>query len=270
MQKKRTKLRILAGTIYYTIKRFFYWRFSGTNFAITQKKTMLPYEIFAHKTILLRKLKDVDMWMQHNKIQNMKMAIKNLDGLIISPEETFSYWRQIGKPTKRKGYLDGMVLHNGQVTSGVGGGICQLSNLIYWMTLHTPLEVTERWRHSYDVFPDINRMQPFGSGATCGYPNIDLQIKNTTKQQFQLHLEIDNKYLKGTWLSDHEINVKYEIFEKNHQIKNEWWGGYTRNNEIFRKVIDKNSNQMLCEEFVTQNKAVMMYEPLLEGKNTHE
>ena len=45
-----------------------------------------------------------------------------------------------------------------------GGGLCQLSNLIYWMTLHTPLTITERYRHSYDVFPDSNRTQPFGSG----------------------------------------------------------------------------------------------------------
>lgn len=266
-KKKRSKLRLLAGTIYYTLRPHIYWHFSGTSFAKTKSEFLLPHRIFEHKTLLLRRLKDVDMWMQHNKIQNLKMAIKNLNGLVIYPGQTFSYWRQIGKPTKRKGYLEGMVLHDGQVISGVGGGICQLSNLIYWMTLHTPLEVVERWRHSYDVFPDSRRTQPFGSGATCGYPNIDLQIKNPTKHSYQLHLEVGKTYLMGAWLSEEDIKVSYEIIEKNHHIQNGWWGGYTRNNEIYRRVVDKTTHKLLREEFITKNTAMMMYEPLLEGAN---
>ena len=58
-----------------------------------------------------------------------------------------------------------MVLFLGQIGGDIGGGLCQLSNLIFWMTLHTPLTVTERYRHSHDVFPDANRTQPFGSGG---------------------------------------------------------------------------------------------------------
>lgn len=260
---QRTKLRIFTGLIYYTLKRYFYWYFSATNFA-KNFKSNLPVEIFTHQTILRRKLKNIDMWMQENKIINLKIAIKKLNGLVIEPEQIFSYWRQIGKPTQKKGYLEGMVLHNGNVISGIGGGLCQLSNLLFWITLHTPLTITERWRHGYDVFPDVKRDQPFGSGATCAYPNIDLQIKNNTKQKFQLHFEITNEYLIGKWLSDKPINFKYKIFEKDHEIKSEWWGKYTRNNKIFRKIIDTNTDQELKEEFIAENQAIMMYNPLLE------
>ena len=59
-----------------------------------------------------------------------------------------------------------------------GGRPVQMTNLLYWMTLHTPLTVTERWRHGYDVFPDSNRTQPFGSGATCFYNYMDLMVRN--------------------------------------------------------------------------------------------
>ncbi|MFA6994756.1 MAG: VanW family protein, partial [Candidatus Paceibacterota bacterium] len=170
----------------------------------------MPHEIFVHQTILKRKLRHVDMWMQENKINNLKIAIKQLDKLVIEPGQTFSYWRQIGMPTKRKGYLEGMILINGRVISGVGGGLCQLSNLLYWLTLHTPLTVVERWRHDYDVFPDANRSQPFGSGATCSYPNIDLQIKNNTEQKFQLQLALTDEYLQGKWLSDQPIPFTYK------------------------------------------------------------
>lgn len=263
---KRSKLRLWAGRIYYTLIRHFYWYLSKTNFAKNLDNNRLPIEIFAHKTTLLRKLKDVDMWMQYNKVKNLKIAIRKINGLVLEPGQTFSYWRQIGKPTKRKGYVDGMILHNGMVKAGIGGGLCQLSNLIFWITLHSPLIVIERWRHGYDVFPDVKRNQPFGSGATCGYPNIDLQIKNNTEQKFQLHFELNDTHLIGKWLSDKPINEKYEVFEKDHEIRGEWFGGYSRNNKIFRKVIEVKTGKVKGEEFITENHALMMYNPLLEYK----
>ncbi len=60
----------------------------------------------------------------------------------------------------------------------------------------------------------------------------------------------------------------YEIFEKEHEIKGEWFGGYSRNNKIFRRVIEKETGDLLCEEKMAENHALMMYDPLLE--NTKE
>ena len=94
----------------------------------------------------------------------------------------------VGNPSKRKGYLKCLVLNNGKIGYDYGGGLCQLGNLLYWMVLHSPLVVTERWRHSFDVFPDVNRKLPFGSGATLSYNYIDLQFKNPTKHNYQIKL----------------------------------------------------------------------------------
>lgn len=261
--KVRSKLRRFLGFHFYRIKKFIYWHFSKIHFAQKIKPQPLKYQIFSHQTLLRRQLKEVDLWMQENKIINLKIALQKLNGLILEPGEIFSYWRQIGHPTVKKGYVEGMLLREGRVISGVGGGLCQLSNLIYWMTLHTPLTILERWRHSYDVFPDASRTQPFGTGATCSYPNIDLQIKNSTSQHFQLWLNIDDTHLKGTWLSDKPINEKYQIIEKNNEIKMEWWGGYTRNNKIYRAVLNR-AGEKMREEYITKNQAIMMYEPLLQ------
>lgn len=272
MQKpiKRSKLRLFLGKIFYNIKRQLYWHSPFVKFAHKINKKQLPNQIFTHKSILRRKLKNVDMWMQENKITNLKIAINNLNGLVIKPGEVFSYWQLIGNPTKKKGYVDGMILRDGKMLSGVGGGLCQLSNLIYWMTLHTPLHVTERWRHGYDVFTDVNRKQPFGSGSTCAYPNIDLQIKNCSNQNYQLQLEIKDEYLVGKWLAEKFLKIKYKIIEKDHLIKHEFWGGYTRNNKIFRQIIDKATNKILNEKCITQNHAIMMYNPLIDKSSSHE
>jgi len=204
--------------------------------------------------------------MQHNKVTNLRLAVQRLDGIVVQPGETFSYWKLIGKPTRSKGYLPGMLLSHGRVTAGVGGGLCQLSNLLFWMTIHTPMTVTERHRHSYDVFPDANRTQPFGSGATCFYNYMDLQIKNETKQPYQLHLYLTQTHLVGEWRASMPATRRYEIVEKDHAIQPSLWGGYERKNRLYRNVysIDGEWQQ---EEWVTDNHALLMYEPLLpDGK----
>ncbi|SFR17260.1 VanW family protein, partial [Desulfoscipio geothermicus] len=142
------------------------------------------------------------------------------------------------------------------------GGLCQLSNLIYWMTLHTPLTVTERWRHSYDVFPDSHRTQPFGSGATVAYNYIDLQIRNDTNTDFQLLVWVGDTHLHGEWRSERPAQLRYEIYEAGHRITREWWGGYLRHNVIRRKIYD-GENNLVADELVAENHAVMMYEPML-------
>ena len=261
----RSNIRRKLGVTYYGALRKLLWIKNRKIFARTVQKELLPYSLFSHQTILLRKLKDVDMWMQENKVVNLKIAAEKLDHVIIRPGEVFSYWRLIGKPTKRKGYLDGMILRNGMLQSGTGGGLCQLSNLIYWMTLHTPLTVVERHRHGYDVFPDSNRTQPFGSGATCYYPHGDLMIRNDTCDTFQLIVSVGKEYLEGEWRASSPPVYRYEIVEKNHEMKGEYWGGYSRRNEIYQQVFNM-QGELVEEVLAAENSAIMMYSPFLESK----
>jgi vancomycin resistance protein VanW len=137
-----------------------------------------------------------------------------------------------------------------------------MSNLIYWMTLHTPLTVVERHRHGYDVFPDSNRTQPFGSGATCFYPYGDLMIQNNTDDDFQLLVHVGAEYLIGEWRSAKPPRQHYAVIEKNHHMQSEYWGGFSRHNALYRKVYDLD-NIEIEEEFITENHALMMYSPFL-------
>ncbi|RDU36613.1 vancomycin resistance protein [Neobacillus piezotolerans] len=264
--KERSSLRIKLGKTYYISRRYLKWMLNRNKFAKTRQRVLLPYSAFGHQTPLLRKLQGVDMSYQYNKIKNLKLAIERLNGVIIQPGETFSYWKLIGNPTKKKGYVDGMVLHYGRFTKGTGGGLCQLSNLIYWMTLHTPLTVTERHRHSFDVFPDSNRTQPFGSGATCAYNYLDLQIENGTGVPYQLHVRLTDTHLVGEWRCAEPQLYSYHIYEKDHSITPAYWGGYIRHNELWRKAYNR-QHKLVEEEFITENNAIMMYEPLLEQQS---
>lgn len=100
-------------------------------YAETRQKENLPYVIKFHSSAIVRKLEGVDATLQINKRTNLKLASSTITGLIIHPGETFSFWHQIGKPAADKGYLEGLIITSSKVSSAVGGGLCQLANLLH-------------------------------------------------------------------------------------------------------------------------------------------
>ncbi len=262
---QRGKLRTLFGKEYFILKRRIYWWVNSNSFARQNQHLELPFLVFNHQTLLLRPLKDVDMYLQHNKVTNLRLAIEHLNGIVIHPGETFSIWKNVGRTTKRKGYLKGLTLENGKLSSGIGGGLCQLGNLLYWMVLHTPLTITERWRHGYDVFPDVNRTIPFACGATLSYNYVDLQFTNTTTEQYQIKLWLDETHLCGSILASKSPTKSFEIFETDHHFSQQWWGGYTRHNRIWKRI-KTNDDSETYDELVSENNAIMMYSPLIDNK----
>ena len=146
---------------------------SSPQLKIKHAKTYHPCVLARHQSVLRRQLGDSDPRLQEAKIINLQQAIKKLDKLIIPAGQTFSYWHNLGRPSRQKGYVNGMLLANGRVTEGLGGGLCQLSNFLFWILMHCDTSVKERYHHSLDVFPDSGRSLPFGSGATVLYNFID-------------------------------------------------------------------------------------------------
>ncbi|MEQ1606224.1 MAG: VanW family protein [Pyrinomonadaceae bacterium] len=219
----------------------------------------LPFTCKKHQSLLRRRLGDSDPELQQNKVENLKVACPTIDGILIKPGETFSFWRQLGEATADKGYVAGMQLSQGEVVRGVGGGLCQLANLLYWMALHTPLEIAERHHHSFDPFPDENRTLPFGSGAGVFYNYIDLRFYNPTESTFQIKLWITDDHLKGAIYANRETPYSYHVFEKNHRflIKD---GKNFRENEIWRKMIDRRTGNLVAEEMLVKNYAEVKYE----------
>ena len=101
------------------------------------------------------------MQLQKNKVKNLEIAGKKIDGIIIKPGEVFSFWNLVGRATKKKGYLEGLVITGRTLGKGTGGGVCQMGNLIHYLVLHTDLEVVEKHHHSDALFPDEKRRVPF-------------------------------------------------------------------------------------------------------------
>lgn len=259
----RNKLRSFLGKEYYILKRKKDWWFGSKKWA---KKIELKNElhsVFSHKSMILRPLKDVDMYLQENKRKNLEIAISHLNEIVIQPGETFSIWKNVGRPSRSKGYLEGLVLQSGKIAKDTGGGLCQLGNLLFWIFAHSPLTVTERYRHGFDVFPDVNRKVPFGAGATLSYNHIDLQSLNETDNTFIIKLWLDKTHLHGQLFSKKKIHSIYIVEERKHKIEQQAWGGYSRHNQIVQ--IEEKGN-VRKEKLLVENHAIMMYSPFLENK----
>lgn len=251
------------GPAYRRARREWQWRTCRADLGLDRASEHgYAHPVFEHRSILLRELSGLDMRLQHNKVVNLRLAAAKLDGCVLGPGQRLSFWKLVGHPTSRRGYLPGLVLVDGRLTAGVGGGLCQLTNLLHWMTLHTPLTVVERWRHSYDVFPDSSRTVPFASGATCSYPSLDLQIENLTTASYRLGVNVGAVDLEGAWSSDVLPTRRYVVYEAAHVITNDGPGIHYRRNVLRRRVLDSD-DRVIDDEFVAENHARMRYDPVL-------
>ena len=82
------------------------------------------------------------------KIHNLRLAIRRIDGLEIPAGGIFSFWQQIGRATRRRGFVKGRELREGCIIPNIGGGLCQLSNALYDAALQANFEIVERHAHT--------------------------------------------------------------------------------------------------------------------------
>lgn len=218
----------------------------------------LAFTCKRHQSLLRRKLGDSDPRLQENKIVNLRIAVPCVDGLILRPGETFSFWRCVGAPVASRGFVEGLQLSQGEVRAGVGGGLCQLANLLYWMSLHTPLEMVERHHHSFDPFPDDRRTLPFGSGAGVFYNYVDLRFRNPTDRTFQLRVWLTEEHLRGRIACDRELPSSYRIQEREHRFVRKR-GRVFRTNELWRRVVDRKTGDTTATELLMRNFAEVKY-----------
>jgi hypothetical protein len=82
------------------------------------------------------------------KVENLRRACDFLDGTVVGAGGVFSFWRQMGRASRGRGFVKGRMLQGGCLVPAVGGGLCQLSNALYELALRSGCEVVERHAHS--------------------------------------------------------------------------------------------------------------------------
>lgn len=113
------------------------------------------------------------------RIYNITLAATRLNGILVKPEEEFSFGKALGDVSSFTGYKQAYIIQNGKTVLGDGGGVCQVSTTLFRALLKAGLLITERYAHSYRV-GYYEQDSPPGLDATVYVPSVDLKFKNDT------------------------------------------------------------------------------------------
>lgn len=147
-----------------------------------------------------------------NKRENLTIAATRIQNVIIQPEEIFSFWALVGAPLAKHGYQEGRALVNGQLKAVMGGGLCQLSGILYYLTLKAGLTPIERYSHSTDIYTEATRFTPLGSDATVVYGYKDLRFINSLSQPICFRIGITADQITGEFCTPNPILVYHIEF----------------------------------------------------------
>lgn len=183
-------------------------RFEGVRFARKNSNS----NGFKHSVVITQPIKAAHLY--ENKIANIKLAGKKINEVVIEPGEVFSFWKVIGNPSQKNGYKKGRNIQSGVMSEDYGGGLCQLSGILYHLSLISGLEVIERYNHSIDFYTEENRYTPIGCDATVVYGYKDLRIRNNFDFPIRFTIETAIDHLKANLWSPFLVKDLSITFEK--------------------------------------------------------
>jgi hypothetical protein len=112
----------------------------------------------------------------HIPCEWVRVATPSACGPCQSTWRLHSFWHVVGRPSVARGFLPGRSLLAGELRPDYGGGLCQLSGLIYYASLMAGLTIVERHPHSRDIYDEQMRYAPLGADATVAYGFKDLRV----------------------------------------------------------------------------------------------
>jgi len=108
-----------------------------------------------------------------NRIHNVQLVAQLIDRHLIAPHSTFSFNKTTGERNAAQGFLEAPVIINGELKTGLGGGVCQVSTTVFNAAFDAGLPITARTNHALYI-----DHYPLGRDATVNYPDTDLTFQN--------------------------------------------------------------------------------------------
>lgn len=141
---------------------------------------------------------------------NIKTALKSLDGLVVDEGEVFSFNNSTGERNEESGYSKAKIISNGTFVMGFGGGVCQVSTTLYNACLLAGLEIVEVSSHSLPVSyvePSFDAMVSFGSS--------DLKVRNNSGGKIIITTSSENDVCK---IKIFGLKNKYKITRQSEKL----------------------------------------------------
>lgn len=127
---------------------------------------------------LIQPIRKTPFW--EGKLANLRVAADRLNWVVLPPNAILSFWTAVGEPTESNGFQLGRSIRSDAVRADIGGGLCQISGLVYETGLRAGLEIIERQAHSQDLYTDATRFTALGLDATVVWGHRDVRLRNNT------------------------------------------------------------------------------------------
>ncbi|WP_423364192.1 VanW family protein [Mycoplasma sp. P36-A1] len=226
-------------------------KFDTNKYSLAKDHIFFNNLVYECKTELINLESGYDIKYQHNKVHNLKIAAKAFNGLIIKPNETFSFWKVLSYYSKNEQFKEGLNVIRNKMSLIKGGGLCQVSNMIYEVLLNTELTITQRQGHDSLSFPILNHDNLQGIDATVNEGWLDLKAINSTINTYQLKLDVDNRYLKVAIYSKIKPQYTYKLYNNIKEylkIENKYYFHCSLDRKQYKNNILHN-NETIIEEY---------------------
>ena len=141
-------------------------------------------DAWAIRTPLWTEADEAEREFEMGKVENLRQAAARLHGLVVDVGGMFSFWRQVGRASRQRGFRVGRMLQQGCVVPAVGGGLCQLTNALYEAALRSGCEIVERHGHS------VRMPNAPVHDATVAWNYVDLRFR--ARQAMRLAVRVED------------------------------------------------------------------------------
>lgn len=120
-----------------------------------------------------------------NRSQNIALAAKNINGVVVRRGEVFSFNTHVGPRLAQNGYKLAPVFINGKLVPDWGGGVCQVSSTLYNAALLADMKIEERTPHFRPP-----AYVPLGQDATVADNYLDFKFRNTSDHNIYIICDV--------------------------------------------------------------------------------
>lgn len=214
-----------------------------------------------------------------DRTNNLNLATKKINGIVLSPGEEFSYNKIVGERTIDAGYKESKIYSNGQVVDGLGGGICQISSILYNAVVFANLNVTERHNHQF-----VTSYVDPGRDATVVYGSKDFKFINNRTYPIKIKMSVNSGIAKVEIYGikeENEFNISFDVetvsmidFNTIYKVDNTLKIGQEKikqagaNGQVVKvyKMTKKNGIEV-SRELISQDTYSALNRVILRGKN---
>lgn len=154
-----------------------------------------------------------------DRTTNLRLAANKINGTVLMPGETFSYNKVVGERTIEAGYKEAAIYSNGEVTNGLGGGICQITSTLYNAVLYANLEIVQRQNHTF-----VPSYVKGGRDATVVYGSIDFKFKNNRDYPIKIYASVSRGVARIT-IRGLKTEDDYDVKLTSRRVDTTYYGG---------------------------------------------